>query len=154
MVMKLMDLLLDKIQEHSKNSKDIPIGALIEKNGEIISMEFNRVEELNNNIFHCEILAINKAMERERVKSLAGYSIYVSMEPCPMCLGAILQSGIKKVYFSAYNLKEGACESFMKAMEFPFGQKLEIIGGINSQRSSKMLETFFKKVRKEKNSES
>ena len=133
--------------EEAKNSElDIPVGAVVVKNGEVISVAHNE-RELNNDITsHAEILAIRKA---ERILDnwrLEDCDLYVTLEPCPMCGWAILQSRIKNVYFGSYDVDYGA---FSKAELNKISTfHSNIYGGIMETECDKLLKDFFNKLRK------
>lgn len=123
---------------------NVPVGAVIAKNGEIISKASNGKYPCE----HAEILAIAKASELLDSKNLSDCEIYVTLEPCPMCAGAILLSGIKSVWFGAYDDKYGACLSkdntFIRFSEI---SKVEINGGIMEEECSEIIKNFFRKKR-------
>ena len=106
MVEKFMQLAI----KEAKKAYDIdetPIGAVIVRDGKVISKGYNRRETKKNALMHAEIIAIDKACKKLGGWRLPGCEIYVTLEPCPMCMGAILQSRIEKVYFGAYDYKSG-----------------------------------------------
>ncbi len=126
---------------------EVPVGAVIVRNGEVIATGRNRREKGKNALLHAEIDAINNAC-----KSLGGWrlwncEIYVTLEPCPMCAGAIINAHIPKVYFGAYDYKNGACKTVANLFELPFGFKPECEGGIMQDECSKILKDFFKTLR-------
>ena len=126
--------------------KDVPVSAIIVKNGEIIASAQNE-RELNNEVTsHAEILAIRKA---ERVLNnwrLENCEMYVTLEPCPMCAWAILQSRIKTLYFGSFDKNYGAFGSALDLRE-KSNSKLKVFGGLMEEECDKILEEFFKKIR-------
>ena len=135
------------ILEAKKTKKDVPIGCYILKNGEVIASAYNMREENNDVTAHAEILAIKKAQEFLNNWRLDDCSLYVTLEPCPMCAWAILQSRIKEVYFGSYNLKYGAFGSVINLNDYS-DFKVKIYGGIEEDECNKLLNDFFYEVRK------
>lgn len=125
---------------------DVPIGCVIKKNGEIIARAHNRRELDNDITAHAEILAIQEAQKVLRTSRLHDCEMYVTLEPCPMCSWAIIQSGIKTLYFGAYNLQYGAAESVLNLPQLA-NSSLRVYGGIEEEICSKMLGEFFKTLR-------
>jgi len=144
---KFMKIALTKAK---KIKKDVPVCAVIEKNGEIISIATNRREASNQTIAHAEILAINKANKKLNSWRLDDCNMYVTLEPCPMCAWAILNSRIKNVYFGSYDMKYGAFSSVLNLAKIA-NSKINIFGGIEEEECNQLLEDYFKKIRNEKN---
>lgn len=126
---------------------EIPVGAVIVKNGEVVSTGRNRREGAKNALGHAEIEAINGACERLGDWRLSDCELYVTLEPCPMCAGAIINSRIKKVVFGAFDGRAGACDSVADLFSLPFGHKPEVWAGICEEECSKLLPDFFKELR-------
>ena len=121
---------------------DVPIGCVIKKDGQIIAAAHNR-RELNNDITaHAELLAIKQAQKKLKTSRLIDCEMYVTLEPCPMCGWAIIQSGIKTLYFGSYNTQYGA----FSTIHLPSGN-LKIYGGIEEDICNKILEEFFRELR-------
>ena len=129
---------------------DVPVGAVIVKNGEIIAKGQNRREEKENSLAHAEIEAINGACRVLGSKYLTDCTLYVTLEPCPMCSGAIINSRIDKVIFGAYDEKAGCFGTLADFNNLPFNHKPEIIGGYMEEECRKVLTDFFGKIRQEK----
>lgn len=130
---------------------EIPVGAVIVLNGEIVACAHNMCEQNNNPTHHAEILAINKALQNLGEKNLKGAELYVTLEPCAMCIGACALSKISKVYFGAYDTKSGACGGKCDVLrENCYDYKTEIYGGIEEIECQKILRDFFEKIRGEK----
>lgn len=130
---------------------EVPIGAVIVKDGEIISRAHNLREKKKNALCHAEILAINKACRRLGGWRLDGCEMYVTLEPCAMCAGAIIQSRIKKVFFGADDAKGGAVVSVARLFDCEgFCHRVEYTGGVDGERCSALISGFFKKLRKKK----
>ena len=142
-----MTLALSEAKECLKTN-DVPVGAVIVKNGEIISLGRNLKEKNNNGILHAEIVAITNANKALNSTNLSGCELYVTLEPCPMCAGAIINSKIDKVVFGAFDLKNGACGSVTNLFTLPFTHKPECFGGIMEDDCGQILTDFFKTIRK------
>lgn len=138
------------LQEAKKayDNGEVPVGAIIVRNNEIIATGQNKRETNKNALLHAEIDAINNAC-----KALGGWrlwdcSMYVTLEPCPMCSGAIINAHIPNVFFGAYDKKNGCCGSVVNLFDMPFGFKPKCIGGILEDECSNLLKDFFKTLRK------
>lgn len=127
---------------------EIPVGAVVVKNGEVIAVGSNRREEKKSVISHAEIEAIEKAAKRLGDWRLDGCELYVTLEPCPMCTGAIINSRISTVIFGAYDLNAGSMDSVINLCDYPYESRPEIYGGICEDECKKLLTDFFKAVRK------
>lgn len=134
------------IEEAKLSVSDVPVGALIEKDGEILSVAHNRKEELNDVTAHAEILAIKEAQKKLNSFRLTGCIMYVTLEPCPMCTWAILQSGISTVYFGSYNTQYGALGSVLD-LKKTANSKIKVFGGIMEEECDLLLKDFFYKLR-------
>lgn len=126
---------------------EVPVGAVIVKDGTIISKGRNRREKSKNALLHAEIDAINNACKALGGWRLWNCEIYVTLEPCPMCAGAILNAHIPQVYFGAYDFKNGACGTITNLFEMPFNFKPAYSGGIMEQECAGLLKSFFKRLR-------
>ena len=130
---------------------ETPIGAVIARDGEIIARGRNKREKKKNSLCHAEIAAINKACRRLGGWRLPGCELYVTLEPCPMCAGAVIQSRIQNVYFGAYDKKAGCagskCDLF-KAGLFNFDVTAE--GGFMEDECAQLLSSFFRELRMRK----
>lgn len=141
----------DAIKESLKAYKklEIPVGAVIVKDGEIIARAHNIKEEKKDTTKHAEIIAIGKASKKLQNWRLNDCEMYVTLEPCPMCAGAIIQSRIKKIYIGAMDEKTGACGSVLNLLEdYTFNHKVEVETGILKEECEKNLKQFFKELRK------
>lgn len=127
-------------------TKDVPVGAIILKDGQVIAEAFNRKEVLQDVTAHAEILAIRKAQEILGSFRLKGCEMFVTLEPCPMCSWAILQSGISTIYFGSYNRQYGALGSVVDLPSL-VNSKVKIFGGIMEAECDKLLEDFFREIR-------
>ena len=130
---------------------DVPIGCVIVRDGEIVARAYNKRNKNNSVLAHAEILAIDKAAKKQGDFRLDGYDLYVTLEPCQMCAGAIIQSRIKRVFIGAMNPKAGCAGSVLNLLNVPkFNHQAEIITGICKEECSSMLTAFFSGLRKQK----
>lgn len=129
-------------------NEDVPIGAVIVCNGKIISRAYNQVEKTNNALAHAEILAINKAIKKIGYKHLLDCVLYTTLEPCPMCAGAIVLARIKRLVIAANDPKSGAAGSVLDITNnIQLNHKVEIQSGIYADESSELLKSFFQYIR-------
>ena len=136
------------------NKKEIPVGAVIVKNGEIRARGHNIKEMKNDCTKHAEIIAIQKASKKLDSWRLTDCEMYVTLEPCSMCAGALIQSRIKKIHIGCMDEKTGACGSVLNLLEdYKFNHKIEIEKGILKEECEKILKDFFKELRKTKKGE-
>ena len=132
---------------------EVPVGAIIVKGDEIVGTGRNRREYGKNALYHAEIEAIDNAC-----KTLGGWRLwecdmYVTLEPCPMCAGAIINSRIKTVYYGASDLKAGSFGSVVDFNSLPYNHKPEIVSGVMQDEARKMISDFFKGLREKKKSD-
>lgn len=126
---------------------EVPVGAVIVRNNEIIARGRNRREKAKNALLHAEIEAIDNACKALGGWRLWNCELYVTLEPCPMCAGAIINAHIPKVYFGAYDFKNGSCGTITNLFEMPYNFKPDCVGGIMADECSALLKDFFKKLR-------
>ena len=126
--------------------EEIPVGAVIVKDGEIIARAHNLKELKNSSISHAEILAIQKANKKLNAWRLENCEMYITLEPCMMCMGAIINSRIKKIYVGTLDPKTGSCESVIDIKNYKFNHVVEIETGILKEKC----EDFFKMLRTKK----
>lgn len=127
---------------------EVPVGAVVVKNGEIIAEAANRKERDNCAVSHAEILALREAAEKLGNWWLEGCELYVTLEPCAMCAGAMINSRIDKLYFGAYDEKTGAAGSKIDLFEENlFNHNVEVQGGILADECGALLSDFFKRKR-------
>ena len=141
-----MKLAITEAQKAAEKG-EVPVGAVIVKNGEVISTGHNLREEKQNALSHAEIEAINLACQKLGSWRLDDCELYVTLEPCPMCTGAIINARIKTVIFGAYDSKMGCMDSVINLCDYPFNHKVEIYGGIMEDDCLEVLQGFFKKLR-------
>ncbi len=127
---------------------EVPVGAVIVKDGKIIARAYNQKEEKNDTTNHAEILAIKKASKKLGSWRLIDCDMYVTLEPCSMCAGALIQSRIRKVYIGATDPKTGACGSILNLLQdYKFNHKVEVETGVLQDDCESILKDFFKKLR-------
>ena len=134
----------------AKKAADIgetPVGAVIVRGGEIISRGYNRRETKKNALGHAEIIAINKACKKLGGWRLPKCDMYVTLEPCPMCAGAIINSRIENVFFGAFDKKGSSVNMFVHCL---FNHNVNVSGGIMEKECSEILSAFFKELRRKK----
>ena len=128
---------------------EVPVGAVMVRNGEIIARARNRREKDKNPLSHADIKIINDTCRALGGWRLVGCTLYVTLEPCPMCAGAIINSRIERVVFGAFDEKAGAFGTMINLTEYPLF-KPQITGGVLKDECSALLSEFFKKKRKPK----
>ena len=136
-----------KLAQEAFLEGEVPVGAVVVKDGEIISTGRNRREKTKNALSHAEIEAINAACEKLGGWRLWQCDIYVTLEPCPMCSGAIVNARIPNVYFGAYDKNFGCCGSTLNILEMPNSFHPNFEGGIMEKECSDIISDFFKKLR-------
>ncbi len=126
---------------------EVPVGAAVVLKGEIIATAHNRCEELKDPTAHAEVLAIREATKKLGNFRLKGAELYVTLEPCPMCVGAIINARIGEVVFGAFDPKKGALGSVCNLLYYDFPNKPEVFGGIDEKAGLELLREFFKEKR-------
>lgn len=146
------ELMKEALKEAKKAYKkeEIPVGAIVVKNGKIIAKAHNLKESKCSSISHAEILAIQKANKELGAWRLEDCEMYITLEPCMMCMGAIINSRIKKIYIGTLDPKTGACMSVISIDNYKFNHVVEIETGILKEECEYILKDFFKKLRKKK----
>ena len=136
-----------ELAKASASEGEVPVGAVVVKDGEIVGKGRNRREIGKNALYHAEIEAIDNACKKLGGWRLWQCDLYVTLEPCPMCAGAIINSRIKNVYFGAYDKKAGSFGSVADFNTLPYNHKPQIYGGIMEEECASLLSDFFKKLR-------
>lgn len=129
---------------------EVPIGAVIVKDGEVIASAHNLRETEHSATAHAELLAIQKACEVLGGWRLSGCELYVTLEPCPMCAGAIINSRIDRVVFGSKDEKAGACGSVMNLFAADFNHRPKLTVGVLEKECSSILKEFFASLREKK----
>ena len=144
---EFMSLAIEEAKK-AQEENEIPIGAVIVKNKEVIAKAHNTVEKNKNVLYHAEMSAINEATKKLG-KFLYDCELYVTVEPCPMCMGAIIASRIKRLYIGANEPNTGSCGSKLDLTNPNyFNSKIEIYHGIMESDCEKLMNEFFKNLRK------
>jgi len=139
---KFMTLALSEAKKAAEKG-EVPVGAVIVKNGEVISMAHNSTEERKSPLCHAELLAAAEALKALGKKQLTDCTLYVTLEPCPMCMGALLHCRIGEIVFAAFDEKTGCAGSRMNLTEVEFFKKPKLTGGYMEEESKKLLRSFF-----------
>ena len=127
---------------------EVPVGAVIVKDNKVIARAYNQKEEKCDTTNHAEILAIKKASKKLGSWRLQGCEMYVTLEPCSMCAGALIQSRINKVYIGAKDPKTGACGAVLNLLnDYKFNHKVEVETGVLEKDCEKIMKDFFKELR-------
>lgn len=129
---------------------EAPIGCVIVRDGKIVGRGYNRREADKRALAHAEIIAIEEACKTLGGWRLVGCEMYVTLEPCPMCAGAIINARVPKVCFGAYDPKAGSCGSVVNLFDLPYNHKPELVGGVLKEECAAKLTDFFKKLREKK----
>ena len=134
----------------AKEIDEVPIGCVIVYDGKVIAKAYNKREKLKSSLAHAEILAIKKACKKLDSWRLEECTMYITLEPCIMCGGAIIQSRIKRVVYGARDYRFGVNGSITNIFDVPFNHKVEIENGILALECSNLISDFFKELRAKK----
>ena len=138
------------LAKEAESLGEIPVGALVvNSKSEIIARAYNLRETDKSATAHAEILAIEEACASLGAWRLNECTLYVTLEPCPMCAGALVNSRIERVVFGAYDMQAGCCGSVVNFNAYPFNHSFEITGGVLEKECKEVLTEFFKKRRKD-----
>ncbi len=143
---KFMKEALEEAQK-SADSGDVPVGAVIVLNGEIIARAHNKREHGGSAINHAEVLAIDEACRKRGGWRLKDCILYVTLEPCPMCAGAVINSRIERVVYGAKDARAGAFGSLIDLRSYPFNHKPHCVSGVLADECAAILREFFAKKR-------
>jgi tRNA(adenine34) deaminase len=133
-----------KLAAEAAAEGEAPVGAVIVENGAILAAERNRMKALGDPTAHAEMLAIRAALTKRGTGRLDGCDLYVTLEPCAMCAGAIAHVRLRRLYFGAEDIKAGAVENGIRLFEQPTCHHApEVIGGIGERQAAAMLKEFF-----------
>ena len=143
------ELMREALAEAQKafDEGEIPVGAVMARGGEIIARAHNLREQTGDPTAHAEVLAIREAAKALGGRRLNRCTLYVTLEPCPMCAGAIFNAGIDEVVFGATDTNMGACGGVINIFEEAFGFKPRLYGGFMAEESAALLKDFFIKLR-------
>lgn len=135
----------------AKDKLEVPIGAVIVQNDEVVASAYNLRETEQRSVAHAELLAIDEACKKLRTWRLEDATLYVTLEPCPMCAGAIVLSRVKRVVFGAYDPKGGCAGTLLNLLKFEkFNHQAEVVGGMLEEECGSLLTTFFRELRQRK----
>ena len=138
-----------KEAKRALQSDEVPVGAVVVYREKIISRAHNQVEMLKDSTAHAEMIALTSAAGHLGSKWLLGASLYVTIEPCSMCAGALVLSRVKNIYFGAADIKTGACGSVMNiANNKKLNHRVKVTGGILEEECGSLLKEFFKNKRR------
>lgn len=130
------------------DSEDVPVGAIVVRDGAVIGRGWNQREQLQDPTAHAEIIAISAAAQSVGHWRLEGCTLYVTLEPCPMCAGAIVLARIPRVVFGAYDPKAGACGTLYEITTDPrLNHRAETVGGVLADECADLLKAFFRRRR-------
>nr|WP_124053334.1 tRNA adenosine(34) deaminase TadA [Priestia endophytica] len=142
--------MLEAIEEAKKAEEkhEVPIGAVVVIDGEIVGRAHNLRETAQRSIAHAELLAIDEACQKTGSWRLEDATLYVTLEPCPMCAGSIIMSRVKRVVFGAYDPKGGCAGTLMNLLQDErFNHRAEVVGGVMEEECGRLLTDFFRSLR-------
>ena len=146
-----MKLALKEAQK-AYDELEIPVGAIIVKDGKVIAKAYNEKEKKQDTTKHAEILAIQRASKKLKSWRLYDCDMYVTLEPCSMCAGALIKSRIRKIYIGAMDEKTGSCGSVLNLLkDYKFNHNVYMEYGVCKEECEKILKDFFKELREIKN---
>ena len=138
-----------ELAEQAYKKDEVPVGAVVVKENKVIGKGYNQIESLGDATAHAEMIALSAAYETNGSKYLHGATLYVSLEPCVMCAGALIWSKIDRLVFGASDSKSGACGSLFNIHNNPLlNHRFEVIQGILEADAENLLKRFFAKKRK------
>ncbi len=146
---KFMQLAVEQAKK-AYQIDEVPIGAVVIKDGEVVGAGYNRRETGKNALYHAELMAIDEACRKLGGWRLWQCELYVTMEPCPMCAGAIINSRLRRIVYGCDDYKAGSVKSVVNLFELPYNHKPEYIGGVLADECSAMLSDFFRELRNRK----
>lgn len=136
-----------KLAEKAEDLGEAPVGCVVVMDGEIIGRGYNLREDSGNPLTHAEIIAIDEACRHVGGWRLCGAELYVTLEPCPMCAGACINSRIDRVIFGAHDPKAGSVGSVINLFELPYNHKPEVTSGVLRDECANILSRFFLSLR-------
>lgn len=138
------------LAEEAGRAGDVPVGALVIQGGRVIGRGYNRREAEGHPLLHAEMVALSDAARTLGRWNLSDTTLVVTLEPCPMCTGALLQARVGRVVFGAFDLKAGCCGSLLCLPEDPrFATRCPVLGGVLHERCAALLRAFFAARREE-----
>lgn len=142
-----------KLAQKAADEGEVPVGAVVVCDGKIVGRGRNRRETKKNALCHAEIEAINKACKKLGGWRLHRCDLYVTLEPCPMCTGAIINSRIKTLYYGAPDPKAGSCGTLVNLFDVAYNHKPEVVAGLMEEECAETLRAFFRDLRARKKAE-
>ena len=142
-----------KLARKAAAEGEVPVGCVVVRDGLIVGRGRNRRETKKDALGHAEIEAIHKSCKKLGGWRLHQCDLYVTLEPCPMCTGAIINARIKTVYYGAPDYKAGSCGSVVNLFELPYNHKPELVSGLLEQECTEELQKFFRALRERKKQE-
>ena len=136
-----------KLARQAADEGEVPVGAVIVKNDTVIGTGRNRREKAGNALAHAELEAIHNACVALGGWQLVDCTLYVTLEPCPMCAGAIINARIPRVVQGAINPKAGSCGSIVNLFSLPYNHRPQLVSGVLEEECKSVLKEFFKKLR-------
>ncbi len=135
--------------ERARREREVPVGAIIVRDGRVIARAHNRPLHLKDPTAHAEVLALRRAARKVGNYRLTGCTLYVTIEPCAMCAGAIVQARLKRVVFGASDPKAGAGGSVVSVLDHPkLNHRIEVLGGVLAKDCGSALSDFFRRRRR------
>ncbi len=139
--------------EMAEREGEIPVGAVLVRNGEALAQTCNRCERDKDATAHAECLAISQACRTLGSWRLSDCTLYVTLEPCPMCMGAAINARVGRIVFGAKDARAGACGSLLDLSSYPLEARPECVGGVMEPEARLLLQRFFSKMRKKSQKE-
>lgn len=135
------------LAKEAARAGEVPVGAVVVRNGGVVSCGRNRRETEKNALCHAELEAIGSACRKLGGWRLWECQLYVTLEPCPMCAGAVINARIPRVVFGAYDKKAGSCGSVVNLFGLPYNHRPQVLGGVLESECAALLTEFFEKLR-------
>lgn len=146
---ELMGLALEEARKAAALG-EVPVGAVVARSGEVVAAAHNTRETEKNALHHAELLAIDAACKKLGGWRLHRCDLYVTLEPCPMCAGALINSRMKTVYYGAPDPKAGSCGSLINLFALPYNHQPALVSGVLEQECADILRHFFRELRKKR----
>lgn len=146
---ELMGLALEEARKAAALG-EVPVGAVVARRGEVVAAAHNTRETEKNALHHAELLAIDSACKKLGGWRLHRCDLYVTLEPCPMCAGALINSRMKTVYYGAPDPKAGSCGSLINLFALPYNHQPVLVSGVLEQECADILRNFFRELRKKR----
>ena len=136
------------LAQAAQSGSDVPVGAVIVRDGQVIASAHNEREAQDSPLAHAEMLAMERACRALHTRRLNGCTLYVTLEPCPMCAGAILNARVRRVFYGTRDRAMGACGGVLNLFMEDFPHHPQLVGGILAEDCQAVLSEFFKELRK------